>query len=303
MPRPGRLRRVGVRMAPRFSIVTPSFRQPAWLQLCAASIADQTGVTLEHLVQDAGSGPEMEAWAEQWKRVRPPGSFSFISEKDAGMYDAVNRGLRRATGEICAYLNCDEQYLPGTLAEVDRFFTAHPKVDVLFGDSVVVDERGAYLCSRPVVRPTRLHTQICTLGILTAATFYRRRFIEQHGLYFDPSYRANGDSAWVLDLLRKRARTAVLRRFLAAFTDTGDNLITQPHAIAEQVRLRETAPRWAQRLAPLWVLQHRVRRLFAGVYFPKKLTYSIYTLAVPAERRTFQVEHPTFLWASRFAKK
>ena len=48
-------------MRPQFSIITPSFRQLDWLKLCAASIADQTGATVEHIVQDAGTGPELEA--------------------------------------------------------------------------------------------------------------------------------------------------------------------------------------------------------------------------------------------------
>lgn len=288
------------RMAPRFSIVTPSFRQLEWLQLCSTSIADQPGVTVEHLVQDAGSGAEMEAWAARWTTARPPGTFRFVAEKDAGMYDAVNRGLRRAAGEILAYLNCDEQYLPGALAAVDRYFSAHPAVDVVFGDVVIVQGDGHYLCSRQVLVPARWHTQICHLGTLTAAMFFRRRMLDEHGLFFDPAWRDNGDSVWVLEALRRGLRMAVLRHFTSAFADTGENMNTKPNAIAEQVRLRASAPRWAQRLAPVWVLQHRLRRLLAGVYLPKKLQYAIYTAEHPRERQTFAVDHPTFLWAGRF---
>ena len=114
-------------MRPQFSIITPSFRQLDWLKLCAASIADQAGVRVEHIVQDAGTGPELEAWAAGQQ------TLTLHVEKDRGMYDAVNRGLRRATGQILAYLNCDEQYLPGTLAAVADYFSRHPEVDVVFG--------------------------------------------------------------------------------------------------------------------------------------------------------------------------
>ena len=299
---------VSTRMTPRFSIITPSYKQLDWLKLCSASIADQAGVSIEHIVQDAGSGSEMEAWGEAWPGEvaarRTPGgepfSFRMISEKDDGMYDAVNRGLRRASGEILAYLNCDEQYFPGALAAVDQFFREHPTVDVLFGDVVVVDAAGRYMCSRPVILPTFYHAQICTLGVFTAATFFRRRLIDEEKLFFDPAWRDNGDSVWVLELLRRKVSMAVARRFVTAFTDTGDNMNTKPNAIAEQVRLRQSAPQWAQRLAPLWVLQHRLRRLFAGVYLPRKLSYAIYTREHPRERQTFAVDRPTFLWAGRF---
>ncbi len=293
-------------MRPRFSIVTPSFRQLDWLRLCSASIADQAGVSIEHIVQDAGSGAEHEAWAGRWASEAParaPGfSFRCISEKDAGMYDAVNRGLRQASGEILAYLNCDEQYLPGALAAVDLFFAAHPDVDVVFGDVVIVQGNGAYLCSREVLVPSQFHTQICHLGTLTAAMFFRRRVLDERQLFFDAAWRDNGDSVWVLDALRLGLRMAILRQFTSAFAETGENMNTKPNAIAEQVRLRESAPRWAQKLAPIWVLQHRLRRLFAGVYFPKKFRYSIYTTGHPEERQTFDVNRPTFLWAGRFVK-
>src|SRR5215207_9280200 len=114
--------------APQFSIVTPSFRSSAWLKLCIASVADQEGVTLEHLVQDAGSDDGTLDWLTTDSRVA-----AFV-EKDSGMYDAVNRAWRRARGEILAYLNCDEQYLPGALNLVADYFAEHPEVDILFGD-------------------------------------------------------------------------------------------------------------------------------------------------------------------------
>ena len=120
----------------RISIVTPSYRRSAWLRLCIASVADQ-GVEVEHIVQDAESDDGTLDWLRRDPRVK------VFVEKDQGMYDGVNRGLRRAGGDILAYLNCDEQYLPGALAAVAGFFEQHPQIDVLFGDVVMVDTRGA----------------------------------------------------------------------------------------------------------------------------------------------------------------
>jgi glycosyltransferase involved in cell wall biosynthesis len=215
------------------------------------------------------------------------------------MYDAVNRGLRRATGDIVAYLNCDEQYLPGALAEVARFFDEHPEVDVVFGDVVVVNEKGAYICSRPVVLPKLWHTQVCTLGVFTAATFFRRSLLEKHQLFFNDAWRDTGDAMWVLELIRRGIRMAVLRRFISTFGDTGENMNLKPNARAEQKRMRESAPVWAQKLAPLWVLHFRLRRLLAGVYWPRPLSYAIYSGDNISERQTFHVDKPTFVWAGR----
>jgi glycosyltransferase involved in cell wall biosynthesis len=115
----------------RISIVTPSYRPSVWLKLCIASVADQQA-GVEHIVQDAGSDDGTLDWLPRDTRVK-----AFV-EKDQGMYDGINRGLRRAGGDILAYLNCDEQYLPGALSTVLRFFEEHPAVDVLFGDVVML---------------------------------------------------------------------------------------------------------------------------------------------------------------------
>src|SRR6187399_1388121 len=108
----------------KISIVTPSFRNSNWLKLCIASVADQQGVEVEHIVQDAGSDDGTLDWLPGDSRVK-----AFV-ETDSGMYDAINRGFRRATGDILAYLNCDEQYLPGALATVRDFFEKNPDVEV-----------------------------------------------------------------------------------------------------------------------------------------------------------------------------
>src|SRR6202034_981314 len=121
-----------------FSIITPSFRNSKWLKLCIASVADQHGVELEHIVQDSCSDDGTQDWLPHDERVK-----AFI-EKDQGMYDAINRGWKRAQGDVVAYLNCDEQYLPGALKAVWDYFQAHPDVDVVFGDNLVVDDKGEY---------------------------------------------------------------------------------------------------------------------------------------------------------------
>src|SRR6185369_3175625 len=127
---------------PQFSIVTPSFRNSRWLNLCIASVADQEGVRSEHIVQDSCSDDGTLDWLPGDQRVK-----AFV-EKDGGMYDAVNRGYRRAQGDILAYLNCDEQYLPGALKAVHDFFAQHPHIEVALAGSIIVDGNGSYLCHR-----------------------------------------------------------------------------------------------------------------------------------------------------------
>ncbi|MDB6066954.1 MAG: hypothetical protein JWR26_3162 [Pedosphaera sp.] len=275
----------------RFSIITPSFRNSDWLKLCVASVADQEA-DLEHIVQDAGSDDGTLDWLPRDPRVK-----AFV-EKDQGMYDAVNRGLRRAQGEILAYLNCDEQYLPGTLKAVADFFEHHPHIDVLFADIVVVDGDGKYLFHRKVQTPRLFHTMVDHLPTLTCATFFRRKLIADDGLFFNPKLRDVGDGEWMVRLLKRHTPMAVLRRFTSTFTMTGNNMSARPNAARERAELFNSAPLWARKLKPLLILQHRLGRLAGGIYSQKPFSYALYTRASPAKRIVHDVAQPTFKWKS-----
>jgi len=270
----------------RVSIVTPSFRTSVWLKLCVASVADQ-GVDAEHIIQDAGSDDETHDWLLKDPRVR-----AFV-EHDAGMYDAINRGLRRATGDILAWLNCDEQYLPGALSGVLEFFETHPQIDVLFGDIVFTDVQGRYAGHRKVQVPLLYHTWTCHLSTLSCATFFRRRVIFDHGEFFDPRFRASGDGEWMVRLLRRGVSMAALGKFTSVFTLTGDNLSQKPNSFREAHELHRTAPTWARIGKPFIVLQHRLRRLAGGMYSQPPFSFSLYTQSSPTRRELRDVRRPT----------
>jgi glycosyltransferase involved in cell wall biosynthesis len=276
---------------PKLSIVTPSYRQLDWLRLCAASIADQHAVQVEHIVQDAGTGPELEEWAAN----KP--SLKLYVEKDAGMYDAVNRGLRRATGEILAYLNCDEQYLPGALLRVSQFFSEHPQVDVLFAHAIVVNESGQFIAFRKAILPGKYHTWVSkNIAILTCATFFRRSVLDQHGLFFNPNLKDVSDAEWIIRILDRGLRMAVLPIFTSTFAETNENRNLAPNALLEKIEIVASAPSWARILRNQIIAYYRLRRMVAGAYWQRPFDYSIYTLHSPSTRTTFHVPQPTYRW-------
>jgi glycosyltransferase involved in cell wall biosynthesis len=273
-----------------FSVITPCFNGRAWLPLCAASVADQ-GVPVEHLVQDGGSTDGTAAWCAG----RP--EIAFRQAPDAGMYDAVNRGLDRAGGEFCAYLNCDEQYLPGALARVAEEFRRHPEAEVIFADAVVVWPDGAFLARRQALLPQALHTRLSgNLAVLTCATFFRREVFARRGIRFDAQWRTLGDGIWVLRLLAAGVRLRVLRHTTSAFTETGVNLGAGAANVAEAARLRATVPAPLRALTPLVVAHYRLRKLLHGLYRPGPLAYDVYTPASPGRRRRFEVARAGSRW-------
>lgn len=276
----------------KFSIVTPSFRNAKWLKLCIASVADQAGVEVEHIVQDSCSDDGTQDWLPHDKRVK-----AFI-EKDSGMYDAVNCGYKRATGDILAYLNCDEQYLPGALATVHKFFEKNPDVEVALAGTVVVDGDGQYICHRHQMVPHPQHVWF-RFPILTSSIFIRRKVIHGRGLYFDTKWRDLGDFHWVLALMKNQVPMAVLDSFTSVFADTGENMNLKPNAIREKMETDKMIPAWVRVLKPLWIFHHRLRRLGAGHFHLKPTRYSIYTLQSPEKRVTINVPRPTAVWWNR----
>lgn len=276
----------------KFSIITPSFRNSDWLKLCIASVADQAGVELEHIVQDACSDDGTQDWLPHDRRVQ-----AFI-EKDKGMYDAINRGYRRATGDIFAYLNCDEQYLPGALAAVREFFEANPKIEVALAGSIVTDAAGKYLCHRHSLVPHPQHIWY-RFPALTSSIFIRRKVIQERGIFFDTRWRDIGDLHWVRALMNNRVPIKVCDTFTSIFADTGENMMLKPNALRERAETRRMIPGWVRPLKPVWVIHHRLRRLAAGHFSMKPTSYSIYTKQSPEKRVTIDVPKPTAVWWNR----
>jgi len=268
-----------------FSIITPSFRSGPWLKLCIASVADQE-TPLEHIVQDAGSDNETPIGLPTDRRVK------LFVERDEGMYDGINRGLRRANGELSSWLNADEQYLPGALSKVTAWFQKNPEIDVVFGNVVVVDKAGHCLGHRKMQVPLLYHTWTCHLSTLSCGMFFRRRLISERGFFLDPNWRCSGDAEWMIRLLRARVKMGTLGEFTSVFAQTGKNLSAGAAALREAERLRASAPAWARWSRPLLVAHHRLRRLFGGMYRQKPFSYEIYTLDSPHQRKRFDVPAP-----------
>jgi glycosyltransferase involved in cell wall biosynthesis len=255
-------------------------------------VADQTGVAVEHIVQDSLSDDGTQDWLPLDKRVK-----SFF-EKDSGMYDAVNRGLRRATGDVLAYLNCDEQYLPGALKAVVDHFERKPETDVLLAHTVVTDAEGKFICCRKSIAPgPNLGWLHCPT--ITSSVFFHRRVIEKHNHFYDTQWRDVADFYWMMGAAQKGFRFEVLDQFTSVFADTGDNMNLKPNALRERRERLQRMPGWVRQFSwPLLQVQ-RCRMLLGGVYSQKPFTYSLYTKASPEHRTDVFVAKPKTIWWDR----
>ena len=123
-----------------FSIITPNYNGEAFLRQCIDSILEQVeeGIDLELIVIDGGSN---DASVDIIKSYGDKITY-FISEKDDGPADAINKGFQKATGDVVAWLNADDVYMPGTLKRVKAVFDANQSLAFCFGKCRIVNEKG-----------------------------------------------------------------------------------------------------------------------------------------------------------------
>jgi len=284
-----------------FTIVTPSFGQLEYLECCISSVADQEGVSIEHIIQDGGTVGFKE-FAEKMRQRwpdRPNYRRAMLSEPDTGMYDAINKGLKKGTGRICAYLNCDEQYLAGALAKVMEEFKKQSAIEVLYGGFLVVDGKGDLVTAQRPVKMFWQHVATSHLPNFTCATFFRREMMEREKAYFDVQYRACADAAWTIERLKRGTKTEMMADFIGVFVENETNQGVKKEGLAEADAIRCRLHPCVRSTASLWKLMHRLRKLLEGKYFPKRVSYDIFRKGEAGKRQHNPARWVSPFWVSR----
>ena len=201
---------------PRISIITPSFNQGNFIEQTILSVLSQDYPNLEYLVADGGSSD-----ATLDVLAKYSGKVTWISEADEGQTDAINKGLRRATGSVVGYLNADDLLLPGTLKRVGEVFINHPQTCWVTGKCRIVDEENNEI-RRPITvyKNTLLGLHSFSLLLMTnyisqPATFWRKDASESIG-YLDENLRYVMDYEYWLRLYSK-SPPVFIPEYLAAF--------------------------------------------------------------------------------------
>ncbi len=195
---------------PKISLVTPSLNQGKFVRATIESVLAQGYPALEYFVQDGGSADgTLEVLREYADRV------PFVSEKDAGQADAINRGLSRATGEVLGYLNSDDVLRPGALRAVGEAFASDPDLVFVWGRAAYLDEAGRDV-SPYLARPDAIERLADACFIAQPAAFFRRRVLEEIGP-FDASLHHTMDYDYWLRIAARypKERTRFLDRELA----------------------------------------------------------------------------------------
>jgi len=207
---------------PTITVITPSYNQGKFIQQTVESVLSQGYPSLEYIVMDGSSTDDTLTVLEPYRS-----RLTLISEPDRGQADAINKGLRRATGEIVCWLNSDDFFLPDALLTVGRYFAAHSDIDWLTADCLIVDDVGI-----PIQQPIRYYKKLLRslpnqayLGLTNAvcqpATFWRRSVHDRLG-YLNESLHFTMDYDFWLRLAQQ-SPPAVLQKSTSAFRIHGQS--------------------------------------------------------------------------------
>lgn len=203
---------------PRITVVTPSYNQGQFLEETLRSVLDQNYPNLELIVIDGGSTDNS---VEIIRRYAPRLAY-WVSERDKGQSEAINKGFARATGDILTWLNSDDCLCPGSLVAVAEFFQQHPEFGAVIGDQEVIDGAGRqvdFKKSVPVGFWLAFHS---ACAIPQPATIFTRQALAAAGP-IDESIRYQMDYDFFLRMLHAGVRFSTLQVPIAKFRLHGDS--------------------------------------------------------------------------------
>jgi glycosyltransferase involved in cell wall biosynthesis len=249
----------------KVSVITPSFNQGKFIERTLRSVAIQSGAQIEHVVFDGGSTDET---IDVLKKFDP--SVRWVSEKDKGQTDAVNKGIRSTDGEIIGWLNSDDIYYPDAIASVVAAFEARPDIGVVYGMADHIDPADKVFEAYPS-EPWNFERLKDTCFICQPAAFFRRHVVDQLGL-LDDNLQYCMDYEFWLRLGKAGIRFCYLERKLA-----GSRLYAENKTLGSRVKVHAE-------------INDMLKNLFGRV--PDRWLWN-YTHAV-VEARVDRANHPRF---------
>jgi len=196
----------------KISIVTPSFQQGMFIERTIQSVLNQKYSNLEYYVQDGGSTDNTIEVLRKYENQLT----GWVSQKDSGQSEAINKGLSKTSGEIMAWINSDDLLMPGALLKVVNFFERNPDVDVLYGNRLLINEDDLEI-GRWIIPGHDSEVLTWADYVPQETLFWRRRIWDKVGRHIDESFRFALDWDLLIRFREAEAKFAHIPHFLGAF--------------------------------------------------------------------------------------
>jgi glycosyltransferase involved in cell wall biosynthesis len=178
---------------PLVSIITPSFNQARYLEATIHSVLEQEYPALEYILVDGGS---TDGSVDIIQRYADRLAW-WVSEKDKGQTDALNKGFARAKGEILAWINSDDTYQPGAVAAAVKYLTAHPEIGMVYADTNFINEHSRVIGRFPAAQTDYRRLRQGYVHVPQQATFFRADLWKKVGPLDPDFYFAMDYDLWV----------------------------------------------------------------------------------------------------------
>ena len=241
---------------PKVSIITPSYNQGEYIEETIRSVLFQDYPNLEYIIIDGGSSDnsleiikKYESWISHW-----------VSEPDRGQTHAINKGLKMAEGEILAWLNSDDTYLPGAISTAVSTLRKNPEVGFVYGSAAFVNEQGEKIReyqAKPLGRGYKRMRYWKGWRVPQPTLFFRRSLIDKFG-YLDETYNYSLDYEWVIRISQSE-NSICMNDTIATYrrhqmSKTGDFIENRDKFYRETLRTNFLyAPPYKLTTWPLWL--------------------------------------------------
>lgn len=181
----------------KISIITVSFNQGKFIRDNIESVLNQDYSNYEHIIIDGGSTDTTTSILKEYPHL------NWTSEKDKGQSDGLNKGFKKATGEIIVWVNSDDMLAPHALKYINEFFITNPDKHVLTGNQVLINEKGVILSTIPAEAFTYnrlLNTKHCS--VMQNSTVFRRDVLLDVG-YLDETFHYTMDLELFIRIAKK----------------------------------------------------------------------------------------------------
>jgi glycosyltransferase involved in cell wall biosynthesis len=175
------------------SIITPSYNQAAYLEATIQSVLQQDYPEIEYIIIDGGS---TDGSVEIIKKYAHRLAY-WVSEKDLGQTDAINKGFARAHGDVLAWINSDDTYQPGAIREAVEFLQTHPEAGMVYGNANFIDAQGRVIGAFPSRQTSYTKLRQGYVHVAQQAAFFRASIWKQVGPLDASFYFAMDYDLWV----------------------------------------------------------------------------------------------------------
>jgi len=231
-----------------FSVITVSYNHGKYIEETIKSVISQKGnFFLEYLIIDGGSTDNTVEILERYKNlindrkieINCKGiNFKYISEKDDGPTDALNKGLKMINGEVIGIINSDDLYPENALEKVWEEFKMNKEIEIIYGDIKFIDEEGNFIYLRKGIPNLTEKNFVCENAIIQPEAFIRRSVIEKVGI-FDENFKFANDYEFWLRCLKNKIKFKYIPYTLAIFRKRKDARSASPNSFIETLKIQK----------------------------------------------------------------